>query len=81
MKELYFVDDNFISKVRYTKELLRAMIPLRESGKLGGWSAETTLNVAGDEELLVERNETTSRKDETMPNDKECPCPVCAPSS
>jgi radical SAM superfamily enzyme YgiQ (UPF0313 family) len=52
IKALYFVDDNFISKIRYTKDLLRAMIPLRESGELREWSAETTLNVARDEELL-----------------------------
>jgi radical SAM superfamily enzyme YgiQ (UPF0313 family) len=52
MKALYFVDDNFISRVRYTKELLRALVPLFESGELGEWSAETTLNVATDEELL-----------------------------
>jgi radical SAM superfamily enzyme YgiQ (UPF0313 family) len=52
MKALYFVDDNFISRVRYTKDLLRALVPLYESGELGEWSAETTLNVATDEELL-----------------------------
>lgn len=52
MKALYFVDDNFISKVRYTKELLRALVPLYESGELGEWSAETTLNVAHDQELV-----------------------------
>jgi radical SAM superfamily enzyme YgiQ (UPF0313 family) len=52
MKALYFVDDNFISRVRYTKELLRALVPLYDAGELGEWSAETTLNVAADEELL-----------------------------
>ena len=52
IKALYFVDDNFISKVRYTKDLLRAMIPLRQAGELREWSAETTLNVARDTELL-----------------------------
>lgn len=52
LKALYIVDDNFISKVRYTKDLLKAMIPLRESGELREWSAETTLNVTRDEELL-----------------------------
>lgn len=51
-KPLYIVDDNFISRVRYTKELLRALIPLREKGELPSWSAETTLNVAVDEEML-----------------------------
>ena len=52
MKALYIVDDNFISKVPYTKELLRALAPLHERGELREWSAETTLNVARDEELL-----------------------------
>ncbi len=51
-RPLYFVDDNFISRNRYTKELLRAMVPLREAGLIPGWSAETTLNVADDAELL-----------------------------
>lgn len=52
MKALYFVDDNFISRVNYTKDLLKALVPLYESGELGEWSAETTLNVCRDEELL-----------------------------
>lgn len=52
MKAIYFVDDNFISRVRYTKDLLRALAPLYAAGELGEWSAETTLNVAADEELL-----------------------------
>jgi radical SAM superfamily enzyme YgiQ (UPF0313 family) len=51
-KPLYIVDDNFISRTRYTKDLLRAMAPLAREGKLPSWSAETTLNVAADEELL-----------------------------
>lgn len=51
-KPLYVVDDNFISRTRYTKELLRALVPLKESGALPSWSAETTLNVASDEEML-----------------------------
>ncbi len=52
MKALYFVDDNFISRVKYTKDLLTALVPLYKSGELGEWSAETTLNVCRDEELL-----------------------------
>jgi len=52
MKALYIVDDNFISRVKYTKELLTALIPLHKSGELIEWSAETTLNVARDEEML-----------------------------
>lgn len=52
MKAIYFVDDNFISRINYTKDLLKALIPLRKSGELGEWSAETTLNVSRDEELL-----------------------------
>lgn len=51
-RPLYVVDDNFISKPAYTKDLLKAMIPLRQQGLLMDWSAETTLNVAKDEELL-----------------------------
>jgi radical SAM superfamily enzyme YgiQ (UPF0313 family) len=52
LKPLYVVDDNFISRVKYTKELLVALAPLHRSGELKNWSAETTLNVAHDEELL-----------------------------
>ena len=52
MKALYIVDDNFISRTRYTRELLEALVPLRRSGELPDWSAETTLNVATDEALL-----------------------------
>jgi radical SAM superfamily enzyme YgiQ (UPF0313 family) len=51
-KPLYIVDDNFISRTRYTKDLLRAMIPLKKEGIIPSWSAETTLNVASDEEML-----------------------------
>jgi radical SAM superfamily enzyme YgiQ (UPF0313 family) len=51
-KPLYIVDDNFISRTRYTKDLLRAMIPLAKAGEIPSWSAETTLNVASDEEML-----------------------------
>ncbi len=52
MKALYFVDDNFLSRPKYTKELLTALVPLYESGELGEWSAETTLNVASSPDLL-----------------------------
>lgn len=51
-RPLYVVDDNFISRTRYTKELLRAMVPVYRAGKMPSWSAETTLNVAMDEEML-----------------------------
>jgi len=51
-KPLYIVDDNFISRVKYTKDLLRALVPLFQSGQLPTWSAETTLNVANDDEML-----------------------------
>ena len=51
-KPLYIVDDNFISRTRYTKDLLRAMAPLAQKGEIPSWSAETTLNVASDEEML-----------------------------
>lgn len=52
MKPLYVVDDNFISQRAYTKKLLQALVPLHEKGELREWSAETTLNVTKDEELL-----------------------------
>lgn len=51
-RPLYIVDDNFISRPSYTKDLLRALLPLRKQGLIMDWSAETTLNVARDEELL-----------------------------
>jgi radical SAM superfamily enzyme YgiQ (UPF0313 family) len=51
-KPLYIVDDNFISRTRYTKDLLRAMAPLARRKEIPSWSAETTLNVASDEEML-----------------------------
>jgi radical SAM superfamily enzyme YgiQ (UPF0313 family) len=51
-KPLYIVDDNFLSKVRYTKDLLKAMVPYRRQGKIPDFSAETTFNVALDDELL-----------------------------
>src|SRR4029077_9732743 len=46
------VDDNFLSRVSYTKDLLKALIPLRREKKVPDFSAETTFNVALDEELL-----------------------------
>lgn len=52
MKALYFVDDNFLSRPKHTQDLLQALIPLREKGELIDWSAETTLNVASNPELL-----------------------------
>lgn len=51
-KSLYIVDDNFLSRVQYTKDLLKAMIPWRKAGKIPDFSAETTFNVTLDEELL-----------------------------
>lgn len=51
-RPMYVVDDNFISRPAYTRELLKAMAPLHARGELPSWSAETTLNVARDEELL-----------------------------
>jgi radical SAM superfamily enzyme YgiQ (UPF0313 family) len=52
MKAIYFVDDNFISRTKYTNDLLDALIPLYEGGELEEWSAETTLNVVRDEAML-----------------------------
>jgi hypothetical protein len=51
-KPLYIVDDNFLSRVQYTKELLKALVPLRKAGEVPAFSAETTFNVTLDEELL-----------------------------
>ena len=39
-KPLYIVDDNFISRTHYTKELLEAMVPLAQAGVIPPWSAE-----------------------------------------
>jgi len=52
VRPLYVVDDNFISRKTYTKDLLQALIPLYDKGQIPHWSAETTLNVAADAELL-----------------------------
>lgn len=52
MKALYFVDDNFLSKPKYTIDLLKALAELRKKGELVEWSAETTLNVASTESML-----------------------------
>ena len=52
MKAVYFVDDNFISRTKYTRELLEALAVERRRGRVPDWSAETTLNVSRDEELL-----------------------------
>jgi len=52
VRPLYVVDDNFISRLSYTRELLIALKPLFAAGEIPPWSAETTLNVARDEELL-----------------------------
>ena len=51
-KPMYIVDDNFLSRVQYTKDLLKAFIPHRKAGQVPDFSAETTFNVALDEELL-----------------------------
>ncbi len=51
-KSMYVVDDNFLSRVGYTKELLKALVPLRRQKKVPDFSCETTFNVALDEELL-----------------------------
>ena len=51
-KSMYIVDDNFLSRVQYTKDLLRALVPLRKQKRVPDFSCETTFNVALDEELL-----------------------------
>ena len=51
-KSMYVVDDNFLSRVQFTKDLLKALVPLRKQKKVPDFSCETTFNVALDEELL-----------------------------
>ncbi len=51
-RPLYVVDDNFISKPAYTKRLLEELVKMRRAGELPDWSAETTLNVARDDQML-----------------------------
>ncbi|MEQ9500555.1 MAG: radical SAM protein [Deltaproteobacteria bacterium] len=51
-RPLYVVDDNFISKPAYTKRLLEELVKMRRAGDLPDWSAETTLNVARDDQML-----------------------------
>ncbi len=46
-KNLYFVDDNFVSKFGRTKELCRQLIPLEKR-----WFSHGSINMANDSELL-----------------------------
>lgn len=53
IKNIVFCDDNFIGNPRYTKELLRELIPLNNSFQRPlGFGSESSINVADDEELL-----------------------------
>jgi len=42
-----FLDDNIVSNPRYSKELFRALIPLKKK-----WVSQGTLNIADDDELI-----------------------------
>ncbi len=46
-KVIFFVDDNIVGDIKYTKELLRQLIPLKIK-----WISQGSLNMAEDEELL-----------------------------
>jgi hypothetical protein len=53
VKTIMFCDDEFIGDPRYTKELLRALIPLNNSFKEPlSYSTQLTMNLSRDEELL-----------------------------
>lgn len=47
-KSIFFVDDNFIGNPKFTKELLKALIPLN----LSRFLCQTTVNVYKDEKML-----------------------------
>lgn len=46
-KNFFFVDDNITGKVKYAKELFRALTPLKLT-----WGGQTAITIAKDEELL-----------------------------
>jgi radical SAM superfamily enzyme YgiQ (UPF0313 family) len=46
-RDFFFVDDNIIYQSEYAKKLFRALRPLNRI-----WGAQTTINIAKDEELL-----------------------------
>jgi radical SAM superfamily enzyme YgiQ (UPF0313 family) len=46
-KDFFFVDDNIIGKVKYAKELFRALMPLKRT-----WGGQATIHIAKDPELL-----------------------------
>ncbi|NTW14492.1 MAG: B12-binding domain-containing radical SAM protein [Candidatus Moranbacteria bacterium] len=46
-RTIFFVDDNIVGNFKHTKELLRALIPLKIK-----WMSQGSLNVAQDEEML-----------------------------
>lgn len=45
--EIFFVDDNIVGRVEYSKELLSRLIPLKKK-----WIGQATVNVAKNNELL-----------------------------
>ncbi|MFQ6041146.1 MAG: radical SAM protein, partial [Candidatus Poribacteria bacterium] len=53
MERIFFSDDNFVGNPRYTKDLLRELIPLNNSfRKKITFSTQLSINVAKDDELL-----------------------------
>jgi radical SAM superfamily enzyme YgiQ (UPF0313 family) len=53
LKSIFFSDDEFIGDRRYTKELLKELIPLNRSFRQPlTFSAQVTMNLSKDEELM-----------------------------
>jgi radical SAM superfamily enzyme YgiQ (UPF0313 family) len=53
IRRIFFCDDDFIARPKYTKELLKALIPLNNSfSQPMGFVTQLTITVAHDEELL-----------------------------
>ena len=52
-KRIFFVDDNLVVNTKYTKELLRAIIPLKIK-----WSGQSALTSLEDDEILDLMNES-----------------------
>jgi len=54
MSTVFFADDEFIGDPRYTKELLRALVPLNNSfARPLSYSTQLTMNLSRDEEMLA----------------------------
>ncbi len=53
VRRIFFCDDDFIARPKYTKELLRALVPLNNSfAQPMGFITQLTITVAHDEEML-----------------------------